>query len=196
MKIPPESLTEGYARFRSGRYLEESDRYAALSDGQSPETMVIACADSRVDPATIFSAAPGELFVVRNVANLVPPCMPHGASLHGTSAALEFAVESLKIRNIVVLGHRGCGGVAASLAAAENKPVGQFIEPWVKLLDPARETLGDAEDRQTALEHAGIRQSLHNLMSFPFVATAVGEGRLALYGAWFSIGAGELHWLD
>jgi len=196
MSTPPKTLTDGYERFRSGKYREEADRYATLEGGQAPETMIVACADSRIDPATIFNAAPGELFVVRNVANLVPPCLPVDASLHGTSAALEFAVVSLKVRNIVVMGHGGCGGIAASLALGGKQPVGKFIEPWVKLLEPARDALTDGDDRQTALEQAGVRQSLRNLETFPFIADAIAEGRLSLYGAWFSIGLGELVWLD
>lgn len=196
MKSAPQSLLAGYQRFRSGRYKEEADRYAALEGGQAPETMVIACADSRVDPATIFNAAPGELFIVRNVANLVPPYMPADSGLHGTSAALQFAVESLHVKNILVLGHAGCGGVAACLAAGADQPVGNFIKPWVKLLDRARADLGPTQDRQTALEHAGVRQSISNLATFPFVGKAISTGELKLFGAWFSIGLGELVWLD
>ncbi len=194
----PARLLDGYRNFRNGRYQEEAARYSDLADGQSPKTMIVGCADSRVDPSTIFAAAPGELFVVRNVANLVPPCVPPSASLHGTSAALEFAVTALGISDIVVMGHGGCGGVAASLAGADRQPVGQFIAPWVSLLDEARgRVLSDSpEDRQTALEHEGVRQSLKNLRSFPFIADAVDDGRLGLHGAWFAIGTGELHWLN
>ena len=199
--LPPDLLS-GYRRFRSSRYREEADRYASLADSQSPRTMIIACADSRVDPATIFGAAPGELFVVRNVANLVPPCVETTSDLHGTSAALEFAVTGIGIRNIVVMGHGGCGGVAASLASANNMPVGQFIGPWVELLASSRDrviadgSLMDPADRQTALEHHGIRQSLENLMSFGFVSDAVAAGDLTLHGAWFTIGNGILHWFN
>lgn len=197
----PEELREGYRRFRAGRYVDEAERYRALARGQQPGTMVIGCADSRVDPATIFSAGPGELFVVRNVAALVPPCEETGA-YHGTSAALEFAVSVLGVANIVVLGHAMCGGVAAALAAAEQRPVGRFIRPWVELLADIRDELieraesPDAESRQKALERMAVQQSLHNLTSFPFVAEAVGEGRLRLGGAWFSIAEGALLWLD
>ena len=201
MNAPP-GLLDGYRRFRSTRYLDEASRYAGLAGGQSPKTMVIACADSRVDPATIFSVAPGELFIVRNVANLVPPCVDPSNGLHGTSAALEFAVESLYIEDIVVLGHGGCSGITAALAVADNRPVGKFIEPWVRLLNGTRDsvltddTLSSERERQTALEHRGIRQSLDNLMTFPFITDAVAAGRLALHGAWFAIGLGELHWLN
>jgi carbonic anhydrase len=198
VNTPPTALIDGYRRFRATRYPEEAARYAGLADGQAPKTMVIACADSRVDPATIFGVAPGELFIVRNVANLVPPCVAPSASLHGTSAALEFAVDSLRVENIVVMGHGGCGGIAASLAEADDRPIGQFITPWVSLLKDVRdEMLATApEDPQTSLEHGGIRQSLENLKTFPFIAEAVAEGRLTLHGAWFAIGLGELHWLN
>jgi carbonic anhydrase len=195
---PPAKLIDGYKRFRTTRYPDEAARYAGLADGQQPKTMVIACADSRVDPATIFGVAPGDLFIVRNVANLVPPCVAPNASLHGTSAALEFAVDSLRVQDIVVMGHGGCGGIAASLAEAEDRPIGQFITPWVSLLKHVRDDMlaNPPEDPQTTLEHGGIRASLDNLMSFPFIASAVAEGRLTLHGAWFAIGLGELHWLN
>lgn len=199
--LPPD-LIAGYRQFRATRYREEAERYSALADGQSPQTMIIACADSRVDPATIFGAAPGELFVVRNVANLVPPCEKSPSDLHGTSAALEFAVTQLGVKNIVVMGHGGCGGVTASLATAENRFVGRFIAPWVELLSDARDkvladrALADRGDRQTALELQGIRLSLRNLLTFPFVSAAVDQGPLTLHGAWFAVGSGILHWFN
>jgi carbonic anhydrase len=202
MTTLPPALTSGYKRFRGTRYREEALRYTQLADGQSPQTLIIACADSRVDPATIFGAAPGELFVVRNVANLVPPCSTTPSDLHGTSAALEFAVCQLGVRDIVVMGHGDCGGVAASLAAAENRPVGQFVAPWVDLLSHSRDniladkSLTDQSARQTALEHDGICLSLENLMSFAFVADAIATKRLALHGVWFAIGSGILHWFN
>lgn len=196
-----EALIEGYRRFRSGRFAEESDRYRSLAEGQAPRTMIIACADSRVDPSTIFNAGPGELFVVRNVAAIVPPC-EEGGGYHGTSAAIEFAITGLKVENIVVMGHGGCGGVAAALATAENRPVGKFIAPWVSLIDPARDAAIAATPanepalRQKTLERMAVKQSIDNLMTFPFVADAVAQGRLSLEGAWFAIGEGVLHWLD
>ena len=199
--LPPDLLS-GYKRFRGTRYREEALRYSELADGQSPQTLVIACADSRVDPATNFGAAPGELFVVRNVANLVPPCSTTTSDLHGTSAALEFAVCQLGVRDIVVMGHGDCGGVAASLATADNQSVGQFLGPWVDLLSDSRDkilgdkSLADQSARQTALEHEGICLSLENLMSFPFVADAARANRLALHGVWFAIGSGILHWFN
>ena len=163
--------------------------------------MIIACADSRVDPSTIFSAAPGELFVVRNVAALVPPAEV-GGNYHGTSAAIEFAVTGLKVSNIVVMGHGMCGGVSACLAAAESEPVGQFIGKWVNLLASAREQVietipsSDMAGRQLLLERLGIQRSITNLLTYRFVDEAVNAGSLRLHGAWFSIAEGALYWLD
>jgi carbonic anhydrase len=200
MMIPME-LAAGYRRFRNERFAAEAERYHALAAGQRPQTMVIGCADSRVDPAVIFSAAPGELFVLRNVAALVPPYEETGA-YHGTSAAIEFAVNDLQIRDIVVLGHGMCGGIAAALAAAGQRPVGRFIAPWVDLISGIRDDilnradLTDAEQRRTALEHMAVQHSLRNLTTFPFVSAAVHAGKLTLHGAWFSIAEGELQWLD
>ena len=200
LSIPPE-LHQGYRAFRAGRYATEADRFRALADGQSPKVMIIGCADSRVDPATIFSAAPGELFVVRNVAALVPPYEEEGI-YHGTSAALEFAVTRLGVESIVVLGHGMCGGVTAALAASEDRTIGRFIGPWVSQLSGVRDTLLEQatdvppEEHQHALEHLSIKYSLDNLSGFPFVQDAVNHNTLSLHGAWFSIAEGELHWLD
>ena len=196
MRSIPE-LLDGYKAFRNGAFAEKSELYHELGKGQDPDIMIIGCADSRAEPAEIFSAAPGQLFIVRNVANLVPP-YEETDGLHGVSAALEFAVTALKVKHIVVMGHGGCGGVSASLSAAEAKPVGRFIAPWVQLLDEARDKVlkTGAEDPQTALEHAGVECSLNNLMSFPFVQDAVASNQLELHGAWFAIGLGELHWRD
>jgi carbonic anhydrase len=133
-----EELIEGYRRFRGGVYSEQAALYRELGEGQSPAIMLIACADSRAEPSDIFSAAPGQLFVVRNVANLVPPYMPDG-KLHGVSSALEYAVNVLKVQHIVVMGHGGCGGVQASLAGGDNPLIGEFVTPWVSLLDQARD---------------------------------------------------------
>ncbi len=193
-------LIAGYRRFRANRYREARDLFRRLRDGQEPATMILACADSRADPAMIFDAAPGELFTVRNVAALAPPYDESGG-LHGVSAALEFAVTRLKVKQIVVMGHGGCGGVTASLAAAADRPVGKFIAPWVELMADARDSVLANEgiprsDWQEAVEHGAVGQSLHNLMTFPFVRDAVERGELAMNGAWFSIGKGELHWRD
>lgn len=197
----PTPLLDGYRRFRQERLEAEKARYRELASGQSPETMIVGCADSRVDPATIFAAAPGELFVARNVAAMVPPCEPD-ATYHGTSAALEFGVIEIKVRQIVVMGHGMCGGVAASLGAAANKPPGRFIGPWIELLTPARDMVlaetgdNEADRRQRLLEQRGILLSLSNLRSFPFVVEAIESGQLSLHGAWFSIAEAELHWYD
>lgn len=190
-------LIDGYRAFRETAYNEHAKLYEQLGDGQNPEVMVIGCADSRAEPSEIFNAVPGELFVVRNVANLVPPFDESGG-LHGVSAALEFAVTSLHVKHIVVLGHCSCGGVNASLSVAEGKPVGRFIAPWVALLDKARDAVLKSEpsDPQTQLELAGIVTSLQNLMSFPFVRSAVDAGDLILHGCWFDIADGALHWRD
>jgi carbonic anhydrase len=193
-----QDLIAGYRRFRGSRYREARDLFRQLKDGQQPAVMIIACADSRADPSMIFDAAPGELFVVRNVAALVPPFEESGG-YHGVSAAVEFAVTALKVKEIVVMGHGGCGGIAASIAAAADRPVGRFIAPWVEIAAEARDAvLRDAAiakpDWQEAVEHAAVGQSLKNLLTFPFVREARESGRLNLDGAWFSIGKGELHW--
>ena len=198
----PEPLLKGYRSFRDGRYAREQDRYRLLAEqGQAPDVMVVACCDSRAVPETIFNAAPGEMFVVRNVANLVPPCEPDGAC-HATSAALEFAVQGLKVRHIVVLGHARCGGIRAALhPAAEPLSPGDFIGKWMSQVGPAAEAvagrkgLTDAE-RQTALERASIRHSIANLRTFPCVSVLEGRGRLSLHGAWFDIAEGDLWTMD
>lgn len=194
----PEQLLAGYRSFMSGRYPSESGRYRALArEGQTPETMVIACCDSRAAPESIFDAGPGELFVVRNVANLVPPYAPDD-QYHSTSAALEFAVQSLKVKNIVVMGHGRCGGIHAALdpAAAPLSP-GDFIGKWMSLVAPAAEIVAGnsmmtAAERQKSLERISIRFSIANLRTFPCVSILEGKGRLTLSGAWFDISSGEL----
>lgn len=198
MQPLPPKLLDGYRDFMKGRYASESDRYRTLAkDGQTPETMVIACCDSRAAPETIFDCGPGELFVVRNVANLVPPYEPDGKH-HSTSAALEFAVQSLKVKHIVVLGHGRCGGIKSALdpSAAPLSP-GDFIGKWMGLVAPAAEavatnTMMTPGERQTALERISIRYSLANLRSFPCVSILEGKGRISLHGAWFDISTGEL----
>ena len=202
MNALPDRLIDGYRNFMSGRYETERERYRSLArDGQTPETMVIACCDSRAAPETIFDCGPGELFVVRNVANLVPPYEPDGKH-HSTSAALEFAVQSLKVKHIVVLGHGRCGGIRAALdpSAAPLSP-GDFIGKWMGLVAPAAEAVAGnammtAGERQTALERISIRYSLANLRSFPCVSILEGKGRITLHGAWFDISTGELWAMD
>lgn len=198
----PERLLNGYAEFIQGRYPAESARYRELaSRGQSPEILVVACCDSRAAPETIFNASPGELFVVRNVANLVPPYAPDG-EYHSTSAALEFAVQQLKVKHIVVLGHGRCGGISAALNP-DSKPLspGDFIGKWMSLVAPAANAVGanslmTAGERQTALERISIRYSLANLRTFPCVKILEDKGRLSLHGAWFDISTGELWTMD
>jgi carbonic anhydrase len=198
----PDKLVAGYRDFMNGRYQSESTTYRRLAkQGQTPETMVIACCDSRAAPELVFNAAPGELFVVRNVANLVPPYAPDD-NFHSTSAALEFAVQSLKVRNIVVMGHGRCGGIKAALdPAAEPLSPGDFIGKWMSLVSPAAKAVGSNElmtesERQTALERISVRFSIKNLLTFPYVKEANGKGKLALHGAWFDISSGELWVMD
>lgn len=181
-----------------GRYSHEQQRYLDLAkEGQQPKTLVVGCCDSRAAPETIFNCGPGELFVVRNVANLVPPYAPDG-QFHATSAALEFAVQALQVENIVVMGHGQCGGIKAALATdmAPLSP-GDFIGKWMSLLEPLADSLKvgsamDAAERQTALERVSIRNSIGNLMSFPYIRKRVEDGSLNLFGAWFDIALGEL----
>jgi carbonic anhydrase len=189
-------LLHGYDRFRSGRYEAERRRWASLATGQAPPVMIIGCCDSRVDPATIFDTEPGQAFILRNVANLVPT-YEQGGGLHGVSAALEFAVTKLNVRHIVVMGHGACGGISAALGG-HGDPDRTFIDRWIALLDPALERVrasGD-EDPQRALELEGIRTSLDNLRSFPFVAEREGAGTLKLHGCYFAIADGRLWELD
>ena len=198
----PGFLLNGYRAFKDGRYVREQARYRALAEhGQTPEVMVVACSDSRSAPETVFDAAPGELFVVRNVANLVPPYEPDGVH-RSISAALEFAVQGLGVRHIVVLGHGRCGGIRAALhPEAEPLSTSDFIGKWMKLLGPAADEIAanagltDAE-RQTALERASIRRSVANLRTFPFVSILEERGRLSLHGAWFDIAGGQLWTMD
>lgn len=198
MTYLPERLLSGYRTFMDGRYTSERDRYRSLArEGQTPQTMVIACCDSRAAPETIFDCGPGELFVMRNVANLVPPYEPDGRH-HATSAAVEYAVQSLQVEHIVVLGHGRCGGIGAALnPAAKPLDPGDFIGKWMGLVAPAAETVSGnsmmtAGERQTALERISIRYSLNNLRSFPYVEARVQEQKLSLHGAWFDILTGEL----
>ena len=202
MNTFPEQLIDGYHEFQRGKFASERERYRSLGDhGQSPETMVIACCDSRAAPEIIFNCAPGEIFVARNVANLVPPYKPDG-EYHATSAALEFAVQSLKVKHIVVLGHGRCGGIKAALdPSTEPLSPGDFIGRWMDLLTPAAEAVAANEwmtnaERQTALERISIRHSVANLRTFPCVHILEGKGRLALHGAWFDISLGELWVMD
>ncbi|CAH2599675.1 Carbonic anhydrase [Rhodovastum atsumiense] len=188
-----QDLIDGYQRFRESAWPERKKVFEQLADrGQRPQTMVIACSDSRVDPAMIFDAGPGQIFVVRNVANLVPPFQPDG-TYHGTSAALEFGVLALQVRHLIVLGHGMCGGVRALLEGVPA-PLGDFVGPWINLAGRARDRVlaCDPADRQLACEHATVQLSLENLMTFPWIRDAVEAGRLRLHGAHFDIRTGVL----
>jgi carbonic anhydrase len=194
----PEQLSQGYRAFLRGRFAGERSRYASLAEtGQRPEVMVIGCIDSRVSPEVIFDAAPGELLVVRNVANIVPAHEPDRLSQHGTSAALEFGVQALRVKHIVVLGHAHCGGIRAFADEQEPLSPGDFIGRWMSQIAPAAASLGprtadDRADYLRRLEFASVELSLRNLMTFPCVRILVERGKLALHGAYFGIAAGRL----
>jgi carbonic anhydrase len=197
----PQRLIDGYNAFAGGRLPREQNRYRELAErGQSPQIMVIGCCDSRVSPEVIFDASPGELFVVRNVANLIPPYSPDGA-YHGVSAALEFGVGALRVKHIVVLGHAHCGGVRAF--AEEHAPLspGDFIGKWMSLIAPTAEKLGaraaaPLADYLTRLEQASVANSLDNLMTFPRLAKLIEKGKVATHGAYFGVATGDLSVLD
>lgn len=192
------TLLEGYERFRSGYWQDHKDRYTTLArDGQAPPAMVIACADSRVAPELIFDCAPGEIFVVRNVSALVPPYAPDGKQ-HGTSAAVEFAVNALHVRSIVVLGHSRCGGVRSLMKGAEGGH--DFVDSWMKIASAARQRVCDSpetanadfETQCAACEHETVRVSLANLLTFPWINERVMDGRLTLAGLHFNVETGHL----
>jgi carbonic anhydrase len=193
------ALVEGYHRFRADAYRHQKARYDALaSEGQAPPVMIISCCDSRVDPATVFDTVPGQVFALRNVANLVPP-FEQGGGLHGVSAAIEFGVLGLEVRHIVVLGHAQCGGIKASLSGSDlGEPGASFVDKWMGLISEARDRVlaHDHEDAQHALELEAVKVSLANLRSFPYIAQREREGRLKLHGAYFGIAEGQLHVLD
>jgi carbonic anhydrase len=193
----PQRLAQGYRSFLSGRFASERARYQDLAgSGQSPSIMVIGCVDSRVSPEVIFDAAPGELLVARNVANIVPRYEPEGSQQHGTSAALEFAVRALKVSHIVVLGHAFCGGIKAY--ASDDAPLSEsdFIGRWMSQIAPAADAISapkeDWEAYLRQLEFASVELSLKNLATFPFVQAAVEKGELALHGAYFGVASGKL----
>jgi carbonic anhydrase len=185
-------LIEGYRKFRAETWPAERARYEQLARwGQSPDTMIIACSDSRVDPQTIFGSVPGEMFVLRNVAALVPPYEPESPGFHGTSAAIEFGVRVLKVERVVVLGHAQCGGVKAMVFGAPPK-ARDFIAAWVDLGKPAMVGVDDSASRLSEIELGVVRVSMTNLMSFPWVAEAVANGRLRIEGFCFDIHTGIL----
>jgi carbonic anhydrase len=201
---PFSELLQGYHQFRQTGWQQQRERWQTLKEGQSPKIMIIACSDSRVDPAQIFNTRPGEVFVVRNVAALVPPFETQG-SYHGVSAALEFAVQVLKVEEVLVMGHGMCGGCNAALTqelADADPGEGGFIANWIKMLDPARAEVikqyPDIHDREAlrAMEKAAVKVSLDNLRTFPCVRKKEREGELRLIGAYFAISDGLLHVLN
>ena len=192
-------LIDGYHRFRDSGWARERERWSKLAEGQSPRIMVIACSDSRVDPTQIFDAGPGEMFVVRNVAALVPP-YETTAGHHGVSAALEFAVTQLQVEEVVVMGHGFCGGCAAALTGQFDDAAhgeGHFIADWIEMLRGARDKVrAEHGEDFRAMELEGVRVSLANLRTFPWVRERESDGRLKLHGAYFAISDGVLHLLD
>ena len=196
-------LIEGYRRFRQTNWQRERKRWAELAEGQSPQVMILSCADSRADPSQIFDARPGEIFVTRNIAGLAPP-YETTAGFHGVSAALEFAVTQLEVGEILVMGHGLCGGCAAALTGQfDDVPHGEghFIGDWVRMLDEARAKVRGRHqqlDRAAFLdmEREAVKVSLANLRTFPWIAERENDGRLKLHGAHFSIAEGLLYVLD
>lgn len=193
----PAQLIEGFARFRERHFARDDALFRGLVEqGQAPKTMVVACCDARVDPALVLDCAPGDLFVIRNVANLVPPAENQG-HYHGTSAALEFGVRKLNVAHIIVLGHAHCGGIQALLEGGMQKE-DAFISQWMGIADAARERAGrefsgaDSVARQRACEQQATLVSLDNLMTFSWIRERVEQGALALHGWYFDIERGEL----
>jgi len=197
----PQHLLEGYRTFTSQRLPTEQTRYRELSErGQSPAVMVIGCCDSRVSPEVIFDAGPGELFVVRNVANLVPVFQPDGGA-HGVSAALEYAVQVLRVKHIVVLGHAQCGGIRAFVDDIDPLSPGDFIGRWMAMFIKPGEKVSQREneskqDFTTRIVKSAVFRSLENLMTFPFVRNQVEKGEMNLHGAYFGVAEGSLFVLD
>ena len=196
-------MIEGYRRFRATGWTRERERWSELAEGQSPKIMLLACSDSRVDPGLIFDAEPGQMFVVRNVANLAPPFETSGG-YHGVSAALEFAVTQLEVEEILVLGHGSCGGCAAALTGQfddADHGEGHFIAAWVEMLDAARAKVRASHPELVpeaflAMELEAVKVSLANLRTFPWVIEREAAGRLTLHGGHFSIAEGRLDVLD
>ena len=196
------NLLAGYRRFRDQKVSGEEVKWTELAEGQSPRAIIIACSDSRVDPAVIFDADPGEIFVVRNVANLVPP-FEANEGRHGVSAALEFAVTQLKVPEIIVMGHERCGGIMAALTGCfHDAPAGEggFVHRWMEQVSQSAKKIsaehGQGEDAARMLEEDAIRQSLSNLRTFPFVTDAEDAGTLKVLGCHFSTSEGQLYLLN
>lgn len=190
-------LVAGFKRFRDKYYAGEDPLFSKLSVGQNPSTLIIGCSDSRVDPALISSASPGELFIVRNVANLVPPYESSGTGRHGVSAAIEFAVVHLKVQNVVVLGHRQCGGIRA-LMSGQTRSDDSFIGAWMEIVKDARDRVFQKhpnEDFEIQCKHCeleGIKASMDNLKTFPFVRQAIETREMNILGIYFDLENGAL----
>ncbi len=190
-------LLDGYRRFHENYFVGDQPLFGVLSQRQTPSTMVIACSDSRVDPAIVMDAKPGDLFVVRNVANLVPP-YEKGGGYHGVSAALEFGVCGLNVENIIVMGHRQCGGIKALAEGVPEGIDGEFIKPWVSIAHRAHVRVVKEypkalpEELACACELAGIVVSLENLATFPFIKNRLDKGELTLHGWYFDIESGAM----
>lgn len=192
-----DQLVSGFKVFKARYYEHRPELYQNLRiEGQSPEVMVVACSDSRVDPAILLGSEPGELFVIRNVANLIPPYQPDG-KLHGTSAALEFGIRDLKVKHLIVLGHSGCGGIQALRRCCMGDPLREreFIGPWVSLGMRACEVVPSDPDGSKT-EQAAIEISLENIATFPWVADGVAKGTLSVHGWWFDLQKGALWGYD
>jgi len=192
-----ERFISGFRSFQKEYFGSRSTHYDDLQHGQSPKTMLIGCSDSRVDPAILTNCKPGDLFTVRNIANLVPPCEKDGGK-HGVSAALEFAVCSLEVEDIIVLGHSGCSGIKALMSGQFDKHGEGFISQWMNIAAPAKEQIladlhnKDPQLQQRAAEQAAILLSIENLHSFPFIVDRIANGTLSLHGWYFDLGKGEL----
>lgn len=196
----PKELIAGYKRFRDGYFKDNRARLEALAAGQAPRICLLSCCDSRVDPATVFDADPGDLFVIRNVANLVPPFEEEGL-FHGTSAALEFAVTGLDVEHIVVLGHAHCGGIRALMDREAGDGNDTFIDRWMSISEPVRQALMRApdtnyEDHYAACERHAVAHSLRNLMSYPWIKSRVEHGSLSLHGWHYDLAGGALSILN
>ena len=196
--ISPQQLVEGFRRFREQHFVHDDALYRQLVEqGQSPNTLVVACCDARVDPSLVLDCAPGDLFVIRNVANLVPPAENQG-QYHGTSAALEFGVRNLGVQHIIVLGHAHCGGIRTLLETGGAKKPDSYIDGWMRLVEDARAEVqkempsASDEARGRACEQRAILTSLRNLMTFPWVRERVENGTLTLHGWYFDIKQGQL----
>ena len=204
IKSLPQDLVDRYQTWRAGVFEQKSTHYSDLANhGQNPQFMIISCCDSRVHVTEIFGADTGDIFAHRNVANLVPPYKPN-SDHHGTSAAVEYGVRALKVRNLIVFGHSQCGGVAAchnicTHGVADEQREYEFVGPWLEILKPAYSRINENADHEAQLVdlgQQGIVGSLQNLLGFPFIASAVADGSLTLHGAWHDISSGTLYHYD